>query len=661
MSSAFDFTPEQREAIEHDKGPCLVLAGPGSGKTRVLTHRIIRLLKRGVPPQRILAVTFTRHAANEMRRRVAEAVGEETANKIGISTLHAWAYRFLRQNGGLKPILEDDEIKRVVRYILRKMRMNTDEETVEEVRTDLTRFAGSLQPLDLFQPESCASNVFSKIVKYYREFKEKKGVMDLDDLLLFSYDILSRDVYLRKALQESIDYVLVDEFQDINPVQWELIRFLVGPDENLYVVGDEDQSIYAFRGASPQIMIEFPEEFPKTKRILLGRNFRSRAAIVEAATRLISKNKQRFDKQLVANREGGRSPVVLRPANARDEAEAVLTQILTDLKMPDVTIGVLYRTNLSAITLIHLLEEANIPFQILGGRPSIFNRWMVQDCLSWIRWAWGKATVDEVLRLLRRPLPRGLNLRVLKQIPGDLGKPDDVMDWLSREGYGVQVAMLRRKLDELRKKKANLTIGFIRSELEYDRFVKEYSARFGTDEAAIFEILDYLSNMADPNADSRHFLVMAERERKKVSVENKSENVRVTLSTFHSSKGLEWNYVYILNAVDGVTPNKRACSSKVLGHLAMEEERRLFYVAMTRARDQLTIFAPTTSGSKNLSPSPFIQEAGLGDSSSDGLTTGTAVVQHTFGEGTVLDVKEDVVTSNSGGVIRRIMRSFFKL
>ncbi len=606
-----ELTAEQQAAVHHLTGPCIVVAGPGSGKTRVLTLRIANLIRTGVAPGRILAVTFTRAAANEMKQRVAGLVGAAEAGKVGMYTLHGWAFALLKQQNCLRRLLEDHEVRRIVRGLMQNLKLNADDMSVDGMLTDVARFAGTLSDLKRFVPESCAPWVFGRVWSGYQAAKREGGSMDFDDLLLSALETLITNPMVAKEISQSLDQIMVDEFQDTNPAQWELIKRILGQNNNLFVVGDEDQSVYAFRGAEPRIMVEVVNQLPGCKQICLGRNFRSTEAIVGSAATLIARNTVRFPKALVANQKGGTPPLLFLPASSRDEAEAVIARIQEELQTAGGTVAVLYRTNLSAMTLVTLLDKAKIRYQILGGRPTVFGRWMVKDCLSWIRWAWGEATGEEARRLLQRPVPFGVARNVVFDMkPG--AKGEEVLIRLQQQGYGLTVRQVGEKLQTLRTLPANQAIMFILNHLDYARYIREYCARVGTDEAESREVLDAVAAMGDAEAPSRQFLDLAAKERQqRARAEKQTEPLRLTLSTFHSAKGLEWDTVFIINAVEGVCPSQRALKSVVGPEAALEEERRLFYVGVTRAARLLEIYAPQSSGSRETPPSRFLEEAGL--------------------------------------------------
>lgn len=628
-------TAAQEAVIAHQDGPCLVVAGPGSGKTACITARIARLLREGA--EGVVAVTFTRAAAAEMRERVRSQLPEAEADALlaraTIGTLHSWCYQFLLRSGYLKRIegtgrtaatspriLSEAESLALLQEVLADRTLNlvreADEETVAEIASDLARlkgrYADDRSAVGRFMPESCTPERFWRIKEALSQRKRELNALDQDDLVRWALKVLRKVPHLRAAEQEKIHYLIVDESQDLSVVQADLITLLAGERCNVMWVGDDDQSIYSWRGAEPSIMLQFSELFPGSIRLDLTVNFRSTAAIVEAASRLVVHNRHRYEKALRASRPGGEPPRVVRPPDPAAEAALVVEWLRAHPPRERAARAVLYRSSMTALPLMKALDEAGIPYRVLGGRPGLLQRWMVRDCLGWIRWALGRATLAEAHQLLRRPFPPGLESwwTVLKPL---CREPDDLLPQMRFLGLSFAAAKVERDLAKLRELPARQAITYIRKEIGYDSFVTQECQRLGMHVEDAFEALDVLADLGG-DRPAAVLLELAESDSDRDGKETEPTPAEaVTLSTFHSSKGLEFDGVWILAAAERLVPSFRAL--RVGSHQrqaeVLEEERRLLYVAMTRARHELILSVPERIGSRRAKPSRFLHEAGL--------------------------------------------------
>jgi len=607
-------TEEQQRVVTHMDGPAVVIACPGSGKTRALTHRMGYLVQRGVSPSAILGITFTRAAAEEMRTRLAQLIPPLMARRVRLFTFHGLAWRILTEIQGRPNVLGEREQKAMAGQLLREFHLNADQTSVDNLLTDFAFFVGAQVPMERFWPGSCDPELFRQIWTRYGQLKAEHGLVDFDDLIVLARDLLRDNPSHRQGQVSRIRYLLVDEFQDTNALQWEFLQLLIPPGDNIMVVGDDDQAIYGWRGASPSFMLDFPKRFPGCAQLRLTRNFRSTASIVEPAGRLIAVNTRRFDKRCVAQRPPAQPPVFVRPENATDEAERIVAAIRERLEagVDPSKLAVLYRAHLLAFPLMNRLDKAGIPFRVIGGRPNPFTRWMARDVLAYLRWAYGEASLEEIARVLRRPIRRGISRELVVELQQSNVEPGDVLDWLAERATGAgmrEVDSLREHLQKLTQTPAGEAISFIRKEIGYDDYIEQYCSWAGSDPLEAAEVLSALEQIPEPDESSHVYIDLADQAGQWEEVDDDPNTPAVTLASFHGSKGLEWEQVWLLSAVEGAIPNRLAIEGG--SPEALEEERRLFYVGMTRAKDSLTISAPRKLLGSDATPSRFVVEAGI--------------------------------------------------
>lgn len=605
------FTEEQQRFIAHTAGPCLVNATAGSGKTTSLMAFIANLIRRGIEPERILCVTFTNAAADQMAPRLRE-MGVEQAGRVNFRTIHSLAYLILKEAGMLPDTIIEDNTE-----ILKQVMQTADPDEVRNMATNISRYVGLGRP-ENFQPSGFLPWRFFEVFEAYSDYKWQNNQMDLDDLVEYASAILTDDEWLRRSWQERFDWVLVDEHQDTSRSQWGLLRLITPKfDPNLVCVGDDDQAIYSWRGSDPQIILNFTWEFFGAPVYPLTLNHRCPQAILEPAARLIAHNKGRYPKEIRAAKSGGNPPQVVEHPDQAAEVAWVVDLIRSAYERGErlEDYAVLYRTSIQSLGIIARLDELQIPYHVLGAMSDPFAMWAARDVLAYLKVAHGQGTVDDLERLLRRPRRNGLYKEFAQSLIRSArlhGRTaEDVLTSLARYGSAavkITVAELREKLSQLASLKAAQTIPFILDELNYREGVESYCDWAGLEPSDVISRLNALTLMADPDAPSSVFIdlaaLSAEKHRKK---KEEGERRGVCLSTIHSAKGLEWPNVIIVGAVSVNHPlgaDRPDCN--------VEEERRLFYVGMTRAMSRLWISYPRTWGPEILvQPSPFLVEAGL--------------------------------------------------
>lgn len=625
---------EQRAAVVHGDGPLLVLAGAGTGKTRVVTARIARLVEGGVPREAILGVTFTNKAAGEMRERIAKMI-RGGAEGLTLSTFHALGARFLREEraaAGLAksfPIYDEGDQESVVREVLRDLRFPE-----ERIRPRLAQWTIGLWKARAVSPLG-AENVsrgtddepLALVYRRYEEHLRSRGAVDFDDLINRPLEILDRDASIREKWAKRYRHVIVDEYQDTSESQYRLLRHLASGHGNLCVVGDDDQSIYGFRGADREKILRFERDFRGARVIALVQNYRSTATILRAANAVIRLNPARREKELVAKLGEGVPLGLYEAPDEAAEARFVARRVVTDTKRrPEgfAAAAILYRANAQSAPFEAALREAKVPYRVVGG-PSFFDRREVRDVIAYLRLLANKGDEAALRRILNTP-PRGLgkaSVEKLNRAALERGAPlfeglRQAAEWAGLAGEpareaGELVALVESHAARLDAKEGIAPVlsslleaiayrAFLDTEAEQPldaetrwnvvaSFV-ETARRAGGKGAA-----EFLQDLALDRADDKS---------------KKDDRPAVTLLTVHSAKGLEFPVVVIAGLEEGLFPHKRSVAEAAEGGDAIEEERRLFYVALTRARERLTLTlskARERHGKvRECAPSRFIEE-----------------------------------------------------
>ena len=604
------FNEAQLKAIRHGDGPALILAGPGSGKTTVITNRIRFLTEEeGVTPSSILVITFTRAAATEMQKRY-ERMTQTGCAKPAFGTFHSVFFMILklayRYDAG--SIVREEQRVEFLRELLRRYEIETEDESefISGVLSEISMVKGEMIGVEHYYAKSCSADVFRRLYKGYEAALRGAGLLDFDDMLVMCRELFDQRADILQAWQRKYRYILIDEFQDINRIQYEVIRMMALPENNLFIVGDDDQSIYRFRGARPEIMRGFEKDYPGTEKILLDQNYRSTEQIIGAAGRLIDHNKTRFSKDITAVRGPGRSVVAKEFADPGAEARAIAAQLrdYVRLGVPYEDIAVLYRTNIGPRRLVEVLMEYNIPFHMRDKLPNLYEHWIARDILAYLRAAAGDMSRANLLRIVNRPIRyisrdaldgKTISLEAVKSFYQD------------REWMVERVEQLEYDLKNIRTLPPGKAVNYIRKAVGYDDYLREYAGERQLDPEELREVLDQLQESAMPHASLEEWETYMENYRRKLEEQAASRQLRqegVHLMTMHSSKGLEFRVVFILDANEGVTPHHKAALAADL-----EEERRMFYVAMTRAKDRLHVYYVKERYHKKQAVSRFVEEA----------------------------------------------------
>lgn len=585
----------------------MVLAGPGSGKTFVITHRIKYLIEgSGINPAHILVVTFSRAAAKEMKDRFEKLQGK---SHVTFGTFHSVFFSILKTAYGFSTEqIASDEL----RYTLIKELIKKNEIVNEDINTlsgnllnEIALIKQDNINIKNYYSNSIASDTFKKLYKEYEVELETRNKLDFEDMLSLTYELLSERKDILTAVQNRYQYILVDEFQDINFLQYNIIKLMAGKKQNITVVGDDDQSIYRFRGARPEIMLGFERDFRNVSKVFLDINFRSTTQIVDASTKLISFNSKRFPKTFKANNGSGAPVSVIEFKNPFAEVNSIIKDIKEYIKAEqDINnIAVLYRTNLSPRLLIERMMKNNIPFTIRDSIPNLFEHWVSKDIISYIKLAINLGNKNDLLRISNKP-NRYISRDSLSSSKANI---ETLFDYYDDKSYMIKrIIELREHLRTIKNLKPATALRYIRNVVGYDEYIEEYCDMNGIESDDCYTVLGDLENSASEfNTFSDWFVHMEEYKEELIEAGKKSneDDIGVRLMTFHSSKGLEFDIVYIIDVNEGSVPYKKA-----KGADEIEEERRMFYVAMTRARHKLFICYCKENFGKSIGKSDFIVE-----------------------------------------------------
>lgn len=611
------FHEAQLQAIEHFKGPMMVLAGPGSGKTTVITHRVKHLIEAcGVDAESILVITFTRAAADEMKERF-ETLMDGKHYPVNFGTFHAVFFSILKHayRYNASCIAREEQRTQLIRELIARHQLEVEDETefTNSILSEISMVKGEMLNLEHYYAKNCSEEIFKQLYQGYEEGLLRQGLLDFDDMLVMCYELFTQRKDILSAWQRKYQYILIDEFQDINRVQYEIVKMLAKPEDNLFIVGDDDQSIYRFRGARPEIMLGFEKDYPQAKRTLLGINYRSTATIVDAAGRLIVHNKTRYPKTIQAARGAGKAVALEAWGNALDETRGIVEEIQDYGKMGYrlSDIAVLYRTSLEPRLLMEKLMEYNIPFRMRDVLPNLYEHWIAQDILTYIRIAQDdlakhrQAKRADVFRIMNRP-KRYLSRDAME---GTVISWDAVEAWYQDKDWMVErIEQLKYDLKMIGKMAPVAAVNYIRKAVGYDEYLQEYAQYRRMKPEELLEVADQLqeSAAAFATADAwfAHMKEYGEQLKEQAKNRNASGAEGVWLMTMHSAKGLEFPVVYILDANERVTPHHKAVLDADL-----EEERRMFYVAMTRAKERLHICYTKERYGKKQERSRFVDEA----------------------------------------------------
>lgn len=599
----------QLQAIAHKNGPCMVLAGPGSGKTTVITRRIEYLIKKHkVKPEEILVITFSKAASKEMRNRF-HALDLNQHYPVTFGTFHGiyygilkWAYNLTSEN-----IFSDEQKYQLLQRVVERMDLDIDDEKefLQGIAAEISNVKNNRIPLEEYQSLNCEEEVFLTIYRMYENERKRNRKIDFDDMLVLTYELFQKRPDILEMWQKKYKYILIDEFQDINKVQYDIIRMLAASENNLFIVGDDDQSIYQFRGARPEIMLNFPSDYPDTKRILLDVNYRSTKAIVNGAARVIGRNMKRFQKHIVTENEQGANVHIQEVRHPIEESKYVISEIQKALKagVPPTEIAVLFRTNQEARALVETFMEYSMPYYMKEHFPNLYEHFIAKNLIAYMKMALGDRSRKLFLEIMNRPN---------RYIGRDSLEHGEVSFEELRKFYQDKDWMLDR-IDQLevdfriiKRCAPYAAIQYIRKHIGYDDFLKEYAIKRRIKLEDLTDILKEIEERAKEYKTIEEWFKHIEEytEQLRMQAEYQEPSAKsISLMTMHGAKGLEYHTVFIVGANEDICPYKKAETNEEI-----EEERRLFYVAMTRAKKRLVISYSKERNGKKMKQSRFVGE-----------------------------------------------------
>ena len=607
----------QDEAIKHGNGPCMVLAPPGSGKTLIVTERTRYLIEEsGVRPDQILVITFTRYAAREMKERFERL----TAGKnypVTFGTFHSIFYGILKCAYGIgaNNLMSEKESSVLLQEVLDQTDIEStpevedEEELVRELLREVGMVKNGLCHLKDFHSKYLTQDEFAEVFRSYEHQKKELKKFDFDDMLVQCYALFRKKPEILQGWQKRFQYILIDEFQDINRVQYEVIRMLAAPRYNLFVVGDDDQSIYGFRGAKPELMLYMKQEFPSLRTISLTVNYRSTEFITGAAARVILHNDTRFYKRVQSFRGRGQNVHVQEVLDEQEEAQYVTEEIQKKLDqgIKPGEIAVLFRAAVQARMISEILSEHRIPFEMRDYVTNFYRHFIVKDMMAYLQLAAGKRDRSLFLTICNRPLRylarnsmenRQVNFEDLRKFYCDKDWMLDIIDQ-----FDVDVRMMKNMAPYA-------AIQYIRKKIGYDDFLKEYAEKH---QISWKQLMDVMAELEERSKNfksydeweihiAKYTQELEEQQAKARKIKGEREN-KVQLMTIHSAKGLEFEDVFVFHANEGEIPHQKAEKKDEI-----EEERRLFYVALTRAKNNLCISYITQKNGNSIKPSRFVEE-----------------------------------------------------
>lgn len=603
------FNEAQTKAICHKNGPAMVLAGPGSGKTLVITRRVEYLIKKyGVRPEQILVITFTKAAAKEMRERFAR-ITKDDRFPVTFGTFHGiyygilkWAYRMNASN-----IFSEEEKMMLLREVIAGMELEIEDEKefLQGIASEIGQIKNNRLSLEEYESSNCSDQMFRQIYEEYERRRKLLKKIDFDDMLVLCYELFQKRPDILQMWQKKFQYILIDEFQDINQVQYDVIRMLALPENNLFIVGDDDQSIYRFRGARPEIMLGFSKDYPNAKSIILDVNYRSTKAVVSAARRVIERNKNRYQKEIITVNEQGDNVHIQEVRHPVEESHYVREQIAKAVAAgtEPSQIAVLYRTNTEPRALVETFMEYHIPFQMKEHLPNLYEHFIGRDFQSYMRMALGGRDRGDFLMIMNRP-NRYIGRDSVDR--GEISFENLRKYYMEKDWMVDRIDQLEVNLKVISRMTPYAAIQYIRKSVGYDLFLNEYAIKRKMKLEDLQELIREMEERAKEFKTIEEWFDHIEKytEELRMQAVTRTENRNaVSLMTFHAAKGLEYDTVFIIGANEDVTPYKKAELPE-----EMEEERRMFYVAMTRAKKHLMISYVREKNGKAMEQSRFLGE-----------------------------------------------------
>ncbi|MBP2027872.1 DNA helicase-2/ATP-dependent DNA helicase PcrA [Acetoanaerobium pronyense] len=683
-NNAVNLNESQVQGVTHKDGPLLLLATPGSGKTTVLNMRIAYLiLEHNINPKNILNLTFSKMAAKDMENRFEMFFGDIIEEKIHFSTIHSFSYNIVRtfyQSEGLRyEILENrlenkSKILKEIFSIYNKSIITEDK--LEELTNNISLIKNSMLSEGQIASKDYGITNFHQIYKYYENYKENgvPGIrlLDFDDMLVEAYNILNNDKLLLKKYREKYKYISIDESQDTSLIQHKIIELISMPLGNIFMVGDDDQSIFGFRAADPKYLLDFKKTYKDGKILKIQENFRSSQEIVNTANEFIKNNFNRYNKNMFTRNGKYKNIPVNGFENEKNQVKFIIENIKKENESH--TIAILYRNNNSAIDIVNILDKESISFYIKDTNNKFFNHWVVDDVLNFFRLSFNDTKIDIFERIYTKcsSYVSKNHIESIKFMDKKVSVFENLSSIFEPSDYRIKTLDdIKNKFKKLNNLSPSQGIRYIREDLKYEKNLERICDTLGYSMDSVQSILNSLEMIADECDTIVDFANRLSYLKKLMNESHKNTKSNITLSTIHSSKGLEFDSVYIIDLNDSIIPSYEAINSN--NNDLIEEERRLFYVGITRAKKNLYLNWVKEKGSKVYKKSLFINEIekitnpdkykvndskdikqakfGVSERFSNTLIKegfipeiGKEVVHRVFGEGLVMELTDEMIT-----------------
>ena len=640
----------QKNAVYIKEKNVLVVASPGSGKTTVIINRVNHLIEDlKINEGNIIVITFTRAAADNMRNRYKSIFKKEKAPFFG--TFHGLFYKILLREGYDIKIMDGGKGHAIIKSVLSRYFDDVNDDKVREVMNNISMFKTSLCTIDEFK-STVSKDIFLECLKVYESSKEREGLWDFDDLSVTVLKLFTENKRVLEKYRRMFKYILVDEFQDCDNIQVSFL-LLMNKDNELFAVGDEDQCIYSFRGSKPEYMVNFHETFKNGVKVKLLTNDRSKNNIVEVSKRLIDKNENRNEKEIISYCDSHGIVHYSTPYNEYMQGEEIAKYIKENYQGTYADNAVLYRTNMESRSMIDILTKRKIPFVLLDKGYNFFNHFICKDLINYLKLSIDQYDKNAFAWIINKPF-RYISKENLGYINSyqEHKSPFDIL--INKKDMPPfqckKIDDLRKEILYLNKMSLGSAIQYIISTMGYIDYLREYANKYGQSLDDLEDVLEEFKGAAEGFKTITEFLIHVNNVEEQIE-SSKAVEDGVILSTIHGVKGMEFNNVYIINCNEEVIPHKSSMEENI------EEERRLFYVAVTRAINNLYVFSPKTMRGKFRETSRFIAESHLKEEAEKidyGIEVGNMLYHRTYGEGSVIEIDKDKITIK----FKDICRSF---
>ena len=640
----------QKNAVYIKEKNVLVVASPGSGKTTVIINRVNHLIEDlKINEGNIIVITFTRAAADNMRNRYKSIFKKEKAPFFG--TFHGLFYKILLREGYDIKIMDGGKGHAIIKSVLSRYFDDVNDDKVREVMNNISMFKTSLCTINEFK-STVSKDIFLECLKVYESSKEREGLWDFDDLSVTVLKLFTENKRVLEKYRRMFKYILVDEFQDCDNIQVSFL-LLMNKDNELFAVGDEDQCIYSFRGSKPEYMVNFHETFKNGVKVKLLTNYRSKNNIVEVSKRLIDKNENRNEKEIISYCDSHGIVHYSTPYNEYMQGEEIAKYIKENYQGTYADNAVLYRNNMESRSMIDILTKRKIPFVLLDKGYNFFNHFICKDLINYLKLSIDQYDKNAFAWIINKPF-RYISKENLGYINSyqEHKSPFDIL--INKKDMPPfqckKIDDLRKEILYLNKMSLGSAIQYIISTMGYIDYLREYANKYGQSLDDLEDVLEEFKGAAEGFKTITEFLIHVNNVEEQIE-SSKAVEDGVILSTIHGVKGMEFNNVYIINCNEEVIPHKSSMEENI------EEERRLFYVAITRAINNLYVFSPKTMRGKFRETSRFIAESHLKEEAEKidyGIEVGNMLYHRTYGEGSVIEIDKDKITIK----FKDICRSF---